>query len=204
MVLEYFITGICIGIMFGMPLGAVGALSIQRTLRYGVSAGLISGSASSIADVFYACIGAFGLQFISNFLFTYQTLIHVIGGILLMVMAIHMISKKEAEAEIQEQVGKSISSLFLSSFAIAITNPAAILSFLFAFSVFGIYGTLDFFHGVQLVCGVFTGTFLWWLILVLVVHFMKKKMQIKRMDKINKILGIMLILCSIGILMRSM
>lgn len=204
MILEYFITGICIGIMFGMPLGAVGALSIQRTLRYGVSAGLISGSASSIADVFYACIGAFGLQFISNFLFTYQIPIHVIGGILLMVMAIHMISKKEAEAEIQEQVGKSMPSLFLSSFAIAITNPAAILSFLFAFSVFGIYGTLDFFHGVQLVCGVFTGTFLWWLILVLVVHFMKKKMQIKGMDKINKILGIMLILCSIGILMRSM
>lgn len=203
MMLGYFITGICIGIMFGMPLGAVGALSIQRTLRYGVSAGLISGSASSIADVLYACIGAFGLQFISDFLFTYQMPIHVIGAILLMVMALHMMSKKEVEAKVQEQTGKSIPSLFLSSFVIAITNPAAILSFLFAFSVFGIYGTLDLFHGVQLVCGVFAGTFLWWLILVFAIHFMKKKMQIKRMDKINKILGVMLILCSIGILMRT-
>ena len=65
MIIEYFVNGVLIGLVFGMPIGAVGAMSIQRTINHGVVAGFISGAASSLADVLYACVGAFGLTVFS-------------------------------------------------------------------------------------------------------------------------------------------
>lgn len=64
--------------------------------------------------------------------------------------------------------------LFLSSFAVGITNPAAILTFLFAFSYFGISVDVGLLQGVMLVCGVFAGTYIWWGTLTAVTNIIKK------------------------------
>jgi len=53
--------------------------------------------------------------------------------------------------------------MFLSAFAVGITNPAAILTFLFAFSYFDLSAGMNAYHGILLVCGVLFGTLLWWL-----------------------------------------
>ncbi len=37
---SYFIRGILIGLLFGMPFGAVGTITVQRTLKYGFKGGL--------------------------------------------------------------------------------------------------------------------------------------------------------------------
>lgn len=58
--MEYLLKGILIGLLFGLPVGAVGALTVQRTWRLGVKAGLLTGLGSSVADCFYACVGALG------------------------------------------------------------------------------------------------------------------------------------------------
>lgn len=65
--MEYLLRGILIGLLFGLPFGAVGALTVQRTWSSGVKAGLLTGFGSSVADCAYACIGAFGLTLISTF-----------------------------------------------------------------------------------------------------------------------------------------
>lgn len=63
---SYLIKGILIGLLFGMPVGAVGAMTVQRTIAHGTKAGLLTGSGSSAADCLYACVGAFGLTLISR------------------------------------------------------------------------------------------------------------------------------------------
>lgn len=194
MVLHYIMSGLFIGLIFGMPMGAIGALSIQRTMTYGPMAGFISGAASSLADVLYACIGAFGFTVISDFLLKYQLPIHLIGSIILIGIAIQMITKKEQFTMISETNTKEYTKMFLSSFAIAITNPAAILSFLFAFSVFNINGTLGFTNGVLLVVGVAIGTLCWWLLLVIVVNHMKQKLNAQWLHRLNILFGMFLIL----------
>ena len=50
MLLEYLIKGTLIGIIFGIPAGAIGALTIQRTLEHGYFSGLMTGLGSSVAD----------------------------------------------------------------------------------------------------------------------------------------------------------
>ena len=40
---NYLIRGLMIGLIFGVPAGAIGALTIQRTLSNGFYAGLVTG-----------------------------------------------------------------------------------------------------------------------------------------------------------------
>ena len=54
--------GILIGLLFGVPAGAVGAMTAQRAYSSGLRAGLLTGLGSSVADCLYACVGAFGLS----------------------------------------------------------------------------------------------------------------------------------------------
>ena len=132
--------GILIGLLFGVPVGAVGTMTVQRTLHSGVRAGLLTGLGSSVADCIYACIGAFGLTIVSDFLLRYQTAIHLVGGSFILLMGFTVFRRKQDGQKQMEQAERK-SSLFLTSFLIGIANPAAILTFLFAFFILASQGS---------------------------------------------------------------
>lgn len=189
---SYLIKGILIGLIFGMPVGAIGTMTVQRTFHYGFRAGLLTGLGSSVADCLYASVGVFGLTFISDFLFQYQTVIYISGGTFLLIMGIRLISGKEKTTTPQITTVYGM-KMFLSSFVVGITNPAAILTFLFAFSYFEISGESGIFGGIQLVCGVLVGTYVWWSGLSAAVCIIRKKTKNYNLYYMNKIFGIILI-----------
>lgn len=84
--------------------------------------------------------------------------------------------------------------MFLSSFTVGITNPAAILTFLFAFTYFGISEISGTLNGISLVAGVFIGTYIWWTDLSGVVCIIKRRSRDKALPYMNKIFGVILIL----------
>ena len=49
MIAEYICKGMLIGLIFGVPAGAIGALTIGRTLEKGFAAGFLTGMGSSAA-----------------------------------------------------------------------------------------------------------------------------------------------------------
>lgn len=193
--MEYLLRGILIGLLFGLPFGAVGALTVQRTWSSGVKAGLLTGFGSSVADCAYACIGAFGLTLISDFLLRFQGIITALGGVLILAMGLKtmLCPQKELPQEEPLEGGK----LFLTSFAIGITNPAAILTFLFAFSYFGISEIAGWINGILLVAGVFLGTYFWWGALSTFTQFVKRRAAKFQLHTMNRIFGG--ILCAFGI-----
>lgn len=198
----FLIKGILIGLLFGMPAGAVGAMTAQRTLNYGLKAGLLTGFGSSIADCLYACVGAFGLTFISDFLFQYQSIINLVGGCLILGMGIRMLQMKNGMTKnTPDSTGRI--QMFVSSFAVGITNPAVILTFLFAFSWFGINGKTGLAEGIGLVCGVFIGTYIWWGTLSGVVTILNKKAKNNHLPMINQVFGTILSLFGAVILIRN-
>ena len=150
----FLLRGMLIGLLFGLPVGAVGALTVQRAWGFGVKAGLLTGLGSSVADCFYACVGAFGLTLISDFLLQWQTVIAALGGALILLMGCKSLFFPQGELPPEED-SLGGTKLFLTSFAIGITNPAAILTFLFAFSYFGIGDVQNLWEGSSLVAGVF-------------------------------------------------
>ena len=197
----YLIRGILIGLLFGMPVGAVGTMTVQRTFSHGFKSGLVTGLGSSVADCLYACVGAFGLTFISDFLFKHQTMINAIGGTLIIAMGIRLVVCKKETSALQNQVGGHI-QMFLSSFAVGITNPAAILTFLFAFSYFGFTGEAGWAGGIQLVAGVFIGTYIWWGLLSAASDFVKRKTENRSFPYMNKVFGSILILFGVVVYMK--
>ena len=188
----YLIKGILIGIIFGVPAGAVGALCVQRTLQSGMKSGIITGFGSSAADCFYAVVGAFGITIISDFLTRFQVPINIIGGLLILTMGISTLLKKQGgtmNGETMIGYGK----MFLTAFSVGITNPAAVLTFLFAFSYFGIDGNLGAVNGTALVIGVLCGTLTWWITLSAISQKIKDKYGEKGFVRLNKIFGLIMI-----------
>ena len=85
---NYFLKGLLIGIVFGVPAGVVGVLSIQRGMSQGPAAGFITGMGSSVADLFYAGVGVFGITVISDFLIKHQHIICMAGCLLVIAIGI--------------------------------------------------------------------------------------------------------------------
>lgn len=199
--IAYILKGILIGLLFGLPVGAVGAMTIQRTWNHGIKAGLLTGLGSSVADCVYAVVGAFGLTLISDFLLHYQMIINMVGSVLVLIMGAGLILKKENIAvEYTNIMGGA--KMFITSFAVGITNPAAVLTFLFAFTYFGISNTSGMIGGSLLVCGVFIGTYLWWGSLSLLTVAIKKKMKEGSFRYMNRVFGAILTILGVTLLLR--
>lgn len=196
-----FLKGILIGLIFGVPVGAVGAMTVQRTWEHGIKAGLLTGMGSSVADCIYAAIGVFGLTIISDFLLQYQGAIHLVGGTIVLLMGIRLLFRKGETVKVPAVSGKV--RMFLSSFAVATTNPAAILTFLFAFSWFGIAGDNTKAGEWLVVLGVFVGTYLWWGGLAVAVALARKKKRADSFRKMNRIFGVVLSLFGILVFIRA-
>ena len=191
----FLLRGMLIGLLFGLPVGAVGALTVQRAWGFGVKAGLLTGLGSSVADCFYACVGAFGLTLISDFLLQWQAVITALGGALIFLMGCKSLffPRRELPPE-EDSLGGA--KLFLTSFAIGITNPAAILTFLFAFSYFGIGDVQNLWEGSSLVAGVFCGTYFWWGTLTALTRWVRRKAGKLQLSTMNRIFGA--VLCLFG------
>lgn len=198
----YLLKGVLIGLLFGLPVGAVGTMTIQHTWKLGFKAGLLTGLGSSVADCLYAVVGVFGLTIISDFLLQYRTVINILGSGLILFLGIRLILKKEETTPAQTNaIGRA--KMFLSSFAIGITNPAAILTFLFAFSYFGISDVNGVVEAVGLVCGVFIGTYIWWGTLSMATCTIKKKMKSGSFRYMNRVFGSVLTVFGLVILVRG-
>lgn len=185
---NYLIRGLLIGLIFGVPAGAIGALTIQRTLNGGFSAGLTTGLGSSAADLLYACVGIFGVTLVSDFLTRYQRPISVLGGLLIGALGIHIFRQKPQNQQ-QESNRTKLPLCFASSFAIAVTNPATVLSFLMAFTAFEITGEQTGAQSVQLIAGIFLGTLCWWSILSCITSIFRSRINHRMYHLLNWVLG---------------
>lgn len=200
---SYLLKGILVGIVFGVPAGAIGALTIQRALTHGFGAGFTTGIGSTAADVLYACVGVLGLTVISDFLIANQTCICMVGGLLIILLGISIFRKKgnritDTEKRIRCPV------YFGSSFAVAITNPATILAFLVAFSSFGIAAKPTFVQGSGLVLGILIGTCCWWGLLSGLVCLLRRRVTDRIYQRLNWILGSLMIIFGVSVGIRAM
>lgn len=199
---NFLLKGLLVGLVFGVPAGAIGALTIQRALSRGFWAGLLTGLGSSAADVLYACVGVFGLTAISDILLRWQTPISLIGGAVIVGMgAVIFRSKARESRTTPDKAG--LGGCFLSAFAIAITNPVTILSFLAAFATMGIGEVSTPGHGVQLASGILLGTGCWWCLLSGGAAKFRGRMTQKLYQNLNRILGVLLMAFGICMALRA-
>ena len=194
---SFFLKGLMVALVFGVPAGTIGALTIQHTLQRGFKAGVITGLGSMAADIFYACVGLCGISFVSDFVAKYQQFIRVLGGMFIILIGVSIFRKDEISNGDTENV-HTLPRYFVTSFGIAIMNPATVLSFMVAFALVKIPATVTILQECEIACGIICGSLLWWIALSGVVCLFRRKLNDYVYAKVNKILGI--IILSMGIL----
>ena len=95
--LSFLLRGILVGFAIAAPVGPIGVLVIRRTFVEGRLRGFVSGLGAATADLFYGCVAAFGLTFISHALISQSTWIRLIGGAFLCYLGLTTLLSKPAE-----------------------------------------------------------------------------------------------------------
>lgn len=191
-----FLEGWIIGLVIAAPVGPVGVLCIRRTLFQGWHSGLIAGSGAAIADTFYGAVAAFGIVLVSDFILDHQTILKILGGVILCGLGIEMILNKKPAVDDPndysdpEPVEKTPFQDIVKTFAVTMTNPGTIFAFIAIFAGFGITSYADRpVLALIMVAGVFAGSLSWWAGLSWGVSHFAKHIDKDVQHKINLISG---------------
>ncbi len=193
MLISVLIKGLIVGFLIAAPVGPINVLCIRRTIMHGRLVGFVSGLGAAVADTFYGAIAAFGLSFVYTLLLTERVWIGLAGTALLVVIGIRTLlaepPRPKAEPDPPNLIGD-----FTSTFFLTLTNPVTILSFIAAFSAFGIEGNeqidlRDWF----LLLGVFAGSALWWLIITTCAGLFHGRFAEETLHWGNRIAGVIIL-----------
>lgn len=184
-----FLKGSLIGFSIAMPIGPVGVVCIQHSLRRGLLAGLIAGSGAALADAFFGCMAGFGISLLSHLVTRYQVWFQILGAFVLWYLGIKIFKSQPVQAAPSE-MSFSCRRIFLSTFALTLTNPLTLLCFAAIYASFGIAPEEgEVLPGVILTLGVLLGAAMWWSILTVGVSLIGKKFQICSSPLLNRISG---------------
>ena len=212
-----WLKGILMGLAIAAPVGPIALLCIRRTLAQGRLIGLLSGLGAASADGLYGIVAAFGLTAISNLLIEHTTFLQMGGGLFLCYLGLTTFFATPSIAPTALDTSSDISSnpslgnpgqllsrkarfaAYTSTLALTLTNPATILSFFAIFAGLGITETA-YLNSVTLVFGVFTGSALWWLVLVSGVVHLRNRLTPRRLLHFNRWLSRVfgLLICGFG------
>jgi threonine/homoserine/homoserine lactone efflux protein len=199
----FFLKGVGIGFAIAAPVGPIGVLCIRRSLASGRWIGLVTGLGAATADAMYGCIAGFGLATISKFLIHQRIWLGLLGGIFLCYLGVRTFLSKPG-GQTAPARGNDLSSAYLSTLILTLTNPATILSFVAIFAGFGLAASPNYFAAAMLVAGVFAGSALWWLILSSGVSLLHRQISPERMHLINRLSGGVIFAFGLGALFATL
>ncbi|WP_420344221.1 LysE family transporter [Paenirhodobacter sp.] len=170
-----FLKAVLLGLAVAAPLGPIGALCIRRTLAHGFRAGLAGGFGTAVADAAYAAAAAAGLAAFSGALAAVSGPAMGLGDLALLALAWRGWPRAAAAIRPAEAPdSRSAAATAATTFALAIANPAMLLSFAAIFAGLGLTEG----QGGVVVLGVFTGSMLWWVLLAGVVSLLHRSLPL--------------------------
>jgi threonine/homoserine/homoserine lactone efflux protein len=181
--------GLMAGLAIAVPVGPVNVLCASRTLSRGRLSGLMSGFGAATADMLYGAIAGFSITFLIEFLEREEFWIRVIGGLLLVAIGV-MYFRKPAQAPNLPAGSGTAQSDFSSTLLLTLTNPTTVLSFLAVLAGLGMGGHREWWLTFLLVGGIFCGSMLWWVILVLMVNRFRDRFDQRAIGWMNRIAGL--------------
>jgi threonine/homoserine/homoserine lactone efflux protein len=201
--IEILLKGILLGLAVSMPLGPIGIILINRTIKRGMLSGFFSGLGLASADTLLAVLAALGFNVILSFINQERFIISVIAGLIIIVIGLKIfLSNPVKDIRNREKANKSLWRDYYSVFVLSITNPYTIFIFVAFFSGVHINGNVKpelvpFF----LIPGVLIGTITWWFFLSYFVSRFKKNIRLRVIVRVNKVAGIVVIVIGVLVLL---
>jgi threonine/homoserine/homoserine lactone efflux protein len=188
-----FLKAVLIGLSIAAPVGPIGLLCIQRTLAHGARIGFVSGLGAAAADGVYGAVGAFGLAAVTQFFVTLALPLAVGGAVFLGWMGVQLYGTAPLAQPAGAADGVGGWRAFASVFALTLTNPTTILSFIAVFATIGGDAATTGTAAVIMVLGVFCGSALWWLALASAVAAVRQRIGPRVLQAINRTAGTFLL-----------
>lgn len=197
-----FFRGLMLGVVVAAPVGPVGLLCIRRTLHKGLLAGFVTGVGAAFADAFFGAVAAFGVTAALGFLSGLEAEIRLIGGAILLVHALVMLTKKmhvsrDGEASTLNLIGASLSGFFFT-----ISNPITVIGVMAVIAAFA--GHLTYWQAATLTGGIFCGSLSWWLFLSAGTFAVRKHFSDSAITWINRGTAILLLVLAAWALYTGM
>jgi len=194
--------GVIIGVLVSAPMGPVGLLCVQRTLKRGHWHGFFSGIGAAFSDVFYAGITSLGMGFIISFITANQYTLHIIGSILLLIFGVYVFRSNPFKwLQEPKENHNSYSQDIVSAFFLTLSNPLIIFLFIALFARFNyISAEAKSFSILLGLASILVGALFWWLLITFLVGKLRKIMNLRGLWIMNKIVGSIIIVLSIYLL----
>ncbi|MBI2982499.1 MAG: LysE family transporter, partial [Deltaproteobacteria bacterium] len=188
-----------LGFLVALPVGPIAILILQRSLQLGSLAGIASGIGAALADGFIAFLASLGLSALLEQYGTSHPLVGGFGGIALVLVGLKLFFQKPPALQTEEVLSERYLHHYLwdtlSVFLLTLTNPMTIIAFAALFAGSNLIPLdprkIDY---LRICMGVFSGSLLWWVSLVLLSHPIKKNISPLRIHRLLEIVGVILIL----------
>ncbi|HUO03120.1 MAG TPA: LysE family transporter [Rhizomicrobium sp.] len=200
--------GVIMGLIAAVPIGPVNLICIRRTFAFGPVNGFVSGLGAALGDGVFAAITFFGLTWIAQLIQSYDPIIEVIGGALMVWFGVHAllapITAKMDDSDKSDTGASTLIRAIASTFALTITNPATLLAFASMFASFrGLVGGADTFVDAEfVVAGVVGGSTGWWLALTTVIGLFHTRITDRTVRVINRVSGALVALFGLAVLIH--
>jgi threonine/homoserine/homoserine lactone efflux protein len=187
--LDSIFRGVAAGLVIAAHVGPVNVFCLRQTLAKGWRSGLLCGLGAAGSDTVYGSIAAFGITFVIRFLVQQQSRIRLAGGILLTIAGILCFIGRFEGFRAPERRPARYSDL-VAAFLLNLANPTVALSFL---AVLAALGPARHSHGwsnVFLVGGIFSGSMIWWALLIAVAHHLRHRFTPRVAIAMNRAAGL--------------
>ena len=192
--------GIIIGIFVSAPMGPIGLLCIQRTLNKGRWHGFFLGVGAIFSDLIYAIITCMGMGIVISFIENHQTVLQIIGSILLFFYGIYTFLSNPSRSLQKPKETKS-SSFYqntVTAFFITLSNPFIIFLYIALFARFNFIIPDDKLYSMALgLAGIVLGALLWWLMITYLVGKLRTAFNVRGLWVMNRIIGSVIMIISI-------
>jgi threonine/homoserine/homoserine lactone efflux protein len=185
-----FAQSLWIGLSIAAPVGPIGLLVIQRTLRHGVPVGLATGLGAAAADASYGAVGAYGVSALIGALQGARMPLALLGGAFLLWLAWRTWQAAPATRGAQVAAAPALWPSFAGTFLLTLSNPATILSFVAIFGALAGQGAPA--TPALMVGGVLVGSALWWLLLCTAVGALRTRFDARAQRAVGRVSALML------------
>lgn len=186
-----FTQSLLIGLSIAAPVGPIGLLVIQRTLQRGRAVGLATGLGAAVADALYGAVGAYGVSGVIRALQGARVPLALAGGAFMFWLAWRTwrAVPPDHAAETRHDA-RGLLGAFGGTFALTVSNPATIFSFIAIFGTLGARGPVA--SPAWMVAGVLLGSALWWLLLCGVVGTLRQRFDARWQRAVNRASALLL------------
>ena len=206
-ILDFIFKGILIGIVASAPMGPVGVLCIQRTLNKGRWFGFITGVGAAVSDIIYALFTGLGMSFMMEFISNEHNkfLLQISGSVMLLIFGIYCY-RSDPTKNIHRSNKQGNGTLIhngITAFLVTLSNPLIIFLFIFLFAQWAfVVPNRPLEMGVGY-ASIVMGALMWWFGLTWLIDKVRGKFDNNGILLINKIVGCIVVVCSIIMLLGT-